>query len=943
MLSNYEGLNDVEVKASRERSGSNEISPQKGTSFGEELWGNFQDPMIIILCISLLITIVLAFLKYAAWYEGVGIAAAVLIATLVSTYSTYRNDQTFQRLQEEASRIFVKVFRNKQLVTLPINDVVVGDHVLLQPGDKVPADCLVLEGIIEVNQGLLNGEANPVKKSPGNDSGDFTNYDKASAVFRGTTVEDGEGIVIVKEVGDKTVLGKLAMELGQEVIISLKDGSTVRGIRIPDKDSKFVKVVVDNKVVAIDQSRISEINETKQEGPLKEKLNLLAKHIATVAYIGAIVIALVFFFKTAIIDNGYDKTAIIQYFHNIPKALHDFVTAVILAVIVIVVIVPEGLPMMIAMVLARNMKKLLASKVLVRQNVGIETAGSLNLLFCDKTGTITKGQLDPVYFAGFSDDHNDLIRSYEDFNLVPESVRKMLDLSVRENTSCVVNIAADKKTDCLVGGNATEKALAIFVRADCQTALYDDVTIVKHVPFNSTLKYSLCELIIQEDAFTCVKGAPELLLAKSNRYHASDGSIVVVDEGLRNKINDYLDKKADDGYRMIAFTYCQCHPDDDKSLPSDMVMLGFIAIRDDLRPESYGAINRLHGAGIHVVMSTGDKLGTARAIAKDVNLIKHESEKTIESSELANMSDDELKLILPSLRIVSRCTPFDKKRLVRIAQELGLVVGMTGDGVNDSVALKASDIGIGIGSGTEVAKEASHLIILDDNVESIAHAVHYGRSIYRSIQKFINYQLTVNAGAILILLLGPFFGVRLPLTMTQLLWINLIMDTLAALALSGEPPLEKHMLEKPKSRDERIINGDMWSSIFSKGIYIALCSMLFLVYMNSSNSSSIFYQNEIGFLTAFFTFFVYLNLFNLLNSREEGINFISNITKNQGFLWVFSLIFIVQIVLIYFGGAIFRTAPLSLYELSIVVLFAMTIIPFDLIRKGIRNSVAALK
>ena len=353
------------------------------------------------------------------------------------------------------------------------------------------------------------------------------------------------------------------------------------------------------------------------------------------------------------------------------------------------------------------------------------------------------------------------------------------------------------------------------------------------------------------------------------------------------------------------------------------------------------AVQRLQQAGIHVVMSTGDRIGTAKAIARDIDLYTNDVDIAIESDDLGKLSDEDIKALLPNLKIVSRCKPADKKRLVKLAKEMGLVVGMTGDGVNDAAALLASDIAFGIGSGTEVAKEASHLIILDDNIHSITKAVHYGRSIYRSIQKFVNYQLTVNSGAILILILGPFFGVKKPLDMTQLLWINLIMDTLAALALSGEPPLDKHMREKPKRREERIINSDMWSSIFAKGIYVAAFSMLFIVFLNPSIPGTMFYQNEPAFLTAFFSLFVFFNLFNALNSREEGLNIFSNITKNKGFMTVFCVIFIVQLLLIFFGGKVFRTTPLPWQQIILLLAMAATIIPFDLIRKGIRNAVTA--
>lgn len=897
MSKDYNGLSESQANESRSRHGSNQLSPQDVNTFWDELLDNFKDPTIIILCIALLITVGLAIFRPqdVSWYEGVGIAAAVLIATLVSTYSTFRNEQTFQRLQEEASRINVKIYRSGKLIIAPIDRVVVGDYVVLQPGDMVPADGVLIDGKLKVNQSTLTGESEPVKKSYQATQEDIVDFHNEKTVFRGTTIDDGEAVVEVIRVGDSTELGKMAKEFEKDEIA----------------------------------------------GPLQAKLKVLAQDIAKVAYIGAIIIALVYFFKVSIIDNNYNQTQITAYFGNFFGWFKDFIEAVILAIVVIVVIVPEGLPMMIAMVLARNMRKLLTSKVLVRQNVGIETAGSLNLLFCDKTGTMTRGKLEPAFFGTITDD-DEILKYFADFSSIPADLKELLEFSIRENTTCVVNPGSKNSIDCLVGGNATEKALLLFIGADKVEQSYQKATLTNHISFNSTIKYSASELQRNGQSITVAKGAPEVLINNCSSIRIGQ-EIRSLTGDARDKIIQLFDKKAEDGYRLIAFTYKEDSLGENGTLPQDMIILGFIGIRDALRPETKMAIERLHNAGIHVVMSTGDRIGTANAIAKDIDLLMHDIDIAIESDDLSKLSDDDVKALIPNLKIVSRCKPADKKRLVRLAKEMGLVVGMTGDGVNDAAALLASDIAFGIGSGTEVAKEASHLIILDDNIHSITSAVHYGRSIYRSIQKFVNYQLTVNSGAILILILGPFFGVKKPLDMTQLLWINLIMDTLAALALSGEPPLDKHMLERPKRREERIINADMWSSIFAKGIYVAAFSMLFIMFLNPSIPGTMFYQNEPAFLTAFFSLFVFFNLFNALNSREESMNIFANITKNKGFISVFCLIFIVQLLLIFFGGKVFRTTPLPWGQILLILAMAATIIPFDLIRKGIRNSVTALK
>lgn len=891
MSQDFVGLNESQVIASRAENGENTLSPHDEKTFLGELLDNFKDPTIIILCIALLITILLAIFRPqdVSWYEGVGIAAAVIIATFVATYSSYRNEQTFKKLQEEASKINIKVYRGGKLVSLPIDQLVVGDYVVVQPGDMVPADGILINGNLKVNQSTLTGEAEPAKKHTTNTGSEGESFYSTTKVFRGTTIVDGEAVFEVTEVGDKTELGKMAQEFDTNEIV----------------------------------------------GPLEAKLKVLAQDIAKVAYIGAILISLVFFFKVSIIDNHYNSTEIANYFGNFFGWFKDFIEAVILAIIVIVVVVPEGLPMMIAMVLARNMRSLLANKVLVRQNVGIETAGSLNILFCDKTGTMTKGILEPEFFSTIKDNEQ-LMEYHTSFDSIPSEDKELLEFSIRENTSCVINLGSKEKLDCLVGGNATEKALLLFIGADQVEQSYGKATLTNHISFNSSIKYSASELERDGVKITVGKGAPEILIEYCSHLRI-DGENKALTEELKNRIIKMLDKKAEDGYRLIAFAYKDAGFDAADNLPKDLILFGFIGIRDTLRPETKMAIQRLQNAGIHVVMSTGDRFGTASSVAQDINLLSANTDISIESEDLKKLSNEDIKALLPNLKIVSRCKPTDKTRLVKIAQEMGLVVGMTGDGVNDAAALLSSDIGFGIGSGTEVAKEASHLIILDDNIHSITSAVHYGRSIYRSIQKFVNYQLTVNSGAILILILAPFFGVNKPLDMTQLLWINLIMDTLAALALSGEPPLEKHMKEKPKNRNERIINADMWSSIFAKGIYVAVFLILFIVYLNPAKENTMFYNNETAFLTAFFSLFVFFNLFNALNSREEGLNIFAHISKNKGFIIVFFLILIVQLLLIFFGGEVFRTTPLPWNQIVILLLMAATIIPFDLIRKGVRN------
>jgi calcium-translocating P-type ATPase len=880
------GLASGQVEESRRRHGSNQITPQQTENFWDKLKKNLNDPTIKILVAALVIVMALAAFGFAEWYEGVGIAAAVALAALVSTASEYKNEQTFQRLQEEASKISVNVFRDGGLKSLNIDDIVVGDAVLLQAGDKIPADGRIVEGKVSVNQAALTGEPKPVRKTPGD--ADLSQLSDPHAVFRGTVVEDGEAVIVIEVVGDNTHLGKLAEALQTE----------------------------------------------DRPGPLRVKLAWLAHNIALFGYIAAPLIALVFMFKSVYLDNAGQMPAILAYFANWQKAVYDVAMALILAVVVIVVAVPEGLPMMIAIVLAQNMRKLLNSNVLVRQLMGVETSGSLNLLFTDKTGTITKGQLEAVGFLTIEPAADGAhLNHYTSFDKIPEPLAGLLDLSMRENTGCVVNCHAEKASDRILGGNSTERALLQFIRADVSECrhLKKEYVRTDQVLFNSERKFSGARIQKTDGSeITLIKGAPEKILELSKSFWSADREALPLTAADRTACLAAIDIKANEGFRLVAVATTESPLSETLSdLSNDLTLVGFGLIRDDLRPDSHETVKLLQGAGIQVVMITGDREGTARAIARDVGLLTSETDVVLKTEDMEKISDEELKQILPRLKAVSRCTPQDKVRLVRIAQEMGLVVGMTGDGVNDSPALSNADIGFGLGSGTEVAKEASDIVVLDDNIRSIASAVHYGRTIYRSIQKFITFQLSVSISAVSVSFIGPFLGFKLPFTMVQLLWVNLVMDTLAALSFSGEPPLIEHMRERPKRRDENIITGSMWSSILLNAFWMSVICITFL----TSDSIRNLFHSEEAFLTGLFGMFVFLTNFNRFNVRVEDLRLFDHILENKGFLKIVGLTFLVQILATHFGGEIFRTVPLKIHEWFYVVLFSIVIIPFDLGRK----------
>lgn len=879
----YPGLTDQEVEVSRARHGSNAVASQDIETFWDKLLDNLKDPIIIILIAALLITVLLWMFGYAHWYESVGIALAVVIATVVATWSEHSNEQSFQRLLEEASLIRVKVFRNGHPTEISINDLVVGDHILLQPGDTVPTDGLLLAGHAEMDEAALTGESEPVKKTALAKGADPAAALEQNQLFRAGLMVDGECVMRASAVGDQTRYGQTMKEL-----LSAED-------------------------------RLS---------PLQHKLTVLGKHIATFGYVGAGFIFIVFLFNVIVLHGGGFDAYWTQPGGSILK---DVVTAAILAIIVIVVAVPEGLPMMIAMVLAINMKKLLGVKVLVRKLLGIETAGSLNILFTDKTGTLTQGRLSVSAFLTGAGER------YEKLDDIPPTLRDTAGFALRNNTSAVID-ASEPNDPKIVGADRTEQALLRFVTP--YLAESGDVDIVEIIPFNSARKFSATQ-VAGDRALTLVKGAPEVILKNCVRRLDASGNPQDLDDP--NALQAAMRELSSRAMRLLAVAVTDTPIDDSNALPADLTLVGVFGMRDDLRETAHASVKTAKAAGIQVVMITGDARETAEAIARDVGLLEDDPQALIlTSDELAMLADDEVKQRLPHLCVVARAFPTDKSRLVRLAKELDLVVGMTGDGVNDAPAVKTADVGFAMGSGTEMTKESGDIVILDDNFSSLTQAVLYGRTLFKSIRKFLIFQLTVNVSAILVVFLGPFFGFDLPLTMTQLLWLNIIMDTLAGLAFAGEAALQRYLLEKPLRRDEPLITADMWSSILINGGIIALLSILFLT---SDFSRELFSGGhpvpsdaaQAKFLTAFFAFFVFVQIFNTFNARTQGLNLWEHLIDNRLFSIIIPSIIAIQVSFITFGGEVLRTVGLTAQEWMVVLLMALLVIPIDLLRKGVRN------
>lgn len=882
----FNGLTDKEVEQSRQQNGSNVIPDSEPTTFWQEFKETFSDPMIRILLAIAALMIIMFFFGYAEIYEPLGTIVAVIIVAFVSAKTGVASDTKYRELKDNTEKDKCKVHRNGVITIIEVDDVVVGDKVLLQSGDKVPADGILVDGSLRVDNSALNGEAEECKKTAAEEgfqladdiTGD-TFVDKHS-LFRGAVVFDGEGILDVRKVGLKTMMGKMAEEM----------------------------------------------QEDEPDSPLKVKLAKLAKQISTFGYIGAVVIA-VLYFVSFILQGGGPGAYFGQGFEVI---IQDLVRAVSLAVVIIVCAVPEGLPLMISLVLMQNTSKMLDHNVLVRKAEGIETAGSLNILFSDKTGTITKGRLEVVDFFtadGQSIEISQLSRHSE--------VKGLVDLAIGKNTQSMFD--AEHR---VIGGNATDQALMKFIGEDTFNALDQsrECVVTEHQGFNSSNKFSQAR--IESLGKTFYKGAPERLLAKAKLYMDQDGRIQKMDKAVLDRKIDELAGKA---MRVLAFGYSESKMVEN-SINDDVVIIGLVGIRDDVRPEARDAIREVQGAGIQVVMITGDRLETAVAIAKDAGLLQNASDRALSSAQLNEMSDDEVKKIIPNIRVIARALPTDKSRMVRLCQEMNLVVGMTGDGVNDSPALKRADVGFAMGSGTEAAKEAGEIVILDDNFKSIKDAILYGRTIYHNILKFCKFQLVINVTAVVVSALAPFFGVDEPLKVTHLLFVNLVMDGLGAIMLGNEPALEKYMTEKPRRRDESIISKQMMAQILIMGLWLTVVSF---VYLKAPFFKNLF-GNEEQHLTGYFVLFIISALFNGFNVRDDGFGIFKGLDENTGFLKVFSGIILIQAAIVNAAlvplapfkviGEMFSCVPFGIKGWIAVIILGATMIPVDMLRKLITKS-----
>ncbi|SFB10811.1 plasma-membrane calcium-translocating P-type ATPase [Acetitomaculum ruminis DSM 5522] len=874
MQKKFEGLNDAQVEESRKKYGSNAIKEAEPVTFWQLFKEGFEDPMIRILCVIAVIMIAMFLLGQSEWYDPVGTIAAILIVNIVSASTGVSNDDAFRKLKASQKKDTAKVIRNGKIAVVEVDDIVVGDVIVLQAGDKVLADGILADGEIDVDNSVLNGEAEECNKKaapddfkmPENITGD-TFVDKHS-LFRGATVLDGQGYMVVCRVGEATMMGQMAKDM-------------------EDKEP---------------------------DSPLKVKLGKLANQISAFGYAGGIIISVAYFIHYVVLAGG-----ISEYFaQGWGPVLSGLMSAVSVAITIIVCAVPEGLPLVIALVLMQNTGKLYKVNVLVRKSIGIETAGSLNILFSDKTGTITKGELEVVeFFTG----NGETI----DAEKLPGNISENLNLCIGKNTGAMF----DNKHE-VVGGNMTDKALLKFLGEDKFNALVKDtgLEVTASQEFNSANKFS--QSYIDFKGNTYYKGAPEKILVKTKNYIDANGEIKPINQALLDeKINDLSNR----AMRILAFAYSPSKMVKNE-INDDAVLVGLVGIRDDVRPEAIEAIKEVQKAGIQVVMITGDRKETAIAIAKEAGLFKGGSDLAVTSAELNEMSDEEVKAIIKDIRVISRALPTDKSRMVKLCQEMNLVVGMTGDGVNDSPALKRADVGFAMGSGTEVAKEAGKLVILDDNFNSIKNAIWYGRTLYINILKFCKMQLVINVGAVLVSAISPFLGIDEPLKVTHLLWINLCMDSLASIMFAGEPALEKYMNDKPRRRDENIISKPMAVQILVMSLYLTAISLLWFklpavrTFFGSGDDKQ--------FYSAFFTMFVFAFMVNAFNVRSDGLNVFEHLRENPTFSRVWGIIILVQVLLACIGGVIgevFHCERFGLNGWILVIVFALSMYPVDVIRK----------
>jgi Ca2+-transporting ATPase len=872
----FTGLTDQQVLESRAKNGANVLTPKEKEPWWVEFLEKFKDPIIIILLVALFLSLGVSIYEFftghagpSAFLEPVGILIAVLLATVIGFLFEQSANAKFEILNKVNDDTLVKVIRNENVCQVAKKDVVVGDIVILETGEEIPADGELLDAVsLQINESTLNGESIPAQKSINPEDFEIDSSYPSNIVMKGTSVVEGHGIIQVLKVGDATEYGKV-----------------------------FEGAQIDNSI----------------ETPLNQQLDKLADLITKVSYGIAILIII---------------GRLIWYFAGLTESF-DWILfggfllqTVMIAVTVIVVAVPEGLPMSVTLSLALSMKRMLSTNNLVRKMHACETMGAATVICSDKTGTLTQNQM-KVYDAQFynSDGISDFVKE-----------------AISVNSTAYLDYSDSAKIKAL--GNPTEGALLLWLHENGVNylPLREDADIIEQLTFSTERKYmaTVINSSVLNKKTLYVKGAPEILVDLCQ----------ILPEG-KEEIHSKLIEFQNKAMRTLGFASMQIDEDvdcfKDGKLNQSIVKLtfdGYVAISDPVRAEVPMAIEECLNAGINVKIVTGDTPNTAKEIGRQIGLwSQNESELNhITGAEFASLTDEQLLERVLDLKIISRARPMDKQRLVQLLQQKGQVVAVTGDGTNDAPALNAAQVGLSMGDGTSVAKEASDITIIDNSFSSISRAVMWGRSLYQNIQRFILFQMTINVAACIIVLIGAFLGTESPLTVTQMLWVNLIMDTFAALALASLPPSEKVMKDKPRKTTDFIISNAMWKSILGVGVFFVILLLGFVQYFKHADITSLnefslvdYFANYFNFstgnglspyeLSLFFTIFVILQFWNMFNAKAfmTGKSAFANLKNSTGFITIAVVILAGQWVIVTIGGEMFNVVPLKLNDWLIII------------------------
>jgi Ca2+-transporting ATPase len=845
------GLTDEQVKQSREQHGRNVLTPPYRTSLWKLYLDKYRDPIIQILLVAAFVSLILAFIEHN-FMETIGIFVAVFLATTVGFYFERDAAKKFNVLTALSEEQPVKVRRGGKVMQIPRHDIVVGDVVLIEVGDEVPADGeLLVSTDLQINESTLTGEPITEKNTEGGGDGAYPR----NVILRSTMVMNGRGEFVVTAVGDATEIGKVAQKSTEQTSV---------------KTPLYVQL---------------------------DKLASMISKVGSVVSVAAFVIFLVHDILTNPAWGGKD------YFYMAEIVLDYFMMAVTL----IVMAVPEGLPMAITLSLALNMRRMLKSNNLVRKLHACETMGAVTVICTDKTGTLTQNQMQV------------------DELLPKDDNQHLLDVAI------AINSTAELDEDKAIG-NPTESALLLWLKSQEQDyrELRQQAKVLKQQPFSTEKKYMATIAEVDGEKYLLVKGAPEIVL-----------DLCEMEERYRNQALRELDEWQHKAMRTLAFAYRRIDRGEaasEKSVPTigqllsakDFTLQALVAITDPIRKDVPAAVKECRHAGIEVKVVTGDTAATAMEIGKQIGVFEDEAENIGADGDMTSLdqqmitgeqwevlSDEEAYKRAKDIRVMSRARPTDKQRLVAMLQKHGEVVAVTGDGTNDAPALHYAHVGLSLGSGTSVAKEASDMTLLDDSFKSIANAVMWGRSLYRNLQRFLFFQLVVNVTALLLVLGGSIIGTEMPLTVTQILWVNLIMDTFAALALASLPPSHEVMNDKPRKATDFIINKGMAFGILFCGIAFFIVMFAMLIYCERRGKGGV----DVHELTVFFTTFVMIQFWNLFNAKSLGSNRTAfrHFLKDKGMILVLALVLVGQWLIVTFGGEMFRTVPLSLTEWLVII------------------------